>query len=74
MTAVRLAHPIIALHSRALERAVEYAAHGGSFLEATRPIWDFAHEAGLVAYLGPETVEAIIYGAFCLPASSKWRH
>jgi hypothetical protein len=67
-------HPILALHARALERAAAYAANGGDFIDAIRPLLQFARDAGLVASLGPQTIEAITFAAFCLPASSKRRH
>ena len=67
-------HPILGLHARAVKCAAEFAAHGGSFVEATRPAWQFASDAGLIRKLGSETVEQIIFGAFNLPATSRRRH
>jgi hypothetical protein len=68
-------HPILALHARALACAADFAAKGGSFIEATKPAWQFASAAGLIGSLGSDTVEQIIHAAFALPASSsRWRH
>ena len=67
-------NPILGLRSRAVAAAALFAARKAGFVEATKPLLQYAWDHGVTHHLGWDAVECIIYAPFGLPPTSKRRH